>query len=786
MKKIAIITIFGDNYGNKLQNLAVQKIFEKYGFEAETIRINVDEGIIKPKDTKNEIKKINPAYILKVVSSRFKNKYLYKNSRDGVLGSVKFVKNNDIDKLCDLRKQSFKKFTEDNLKIADFNLSFDNLYDIRLDDYDCFVAGSDQVWNPTYPHVSRLNFLTFAPKYKRIALAPSFGLSVLPEHVKPLYTEWLNGIDALSVREEQGAKIIKELTGRDVPVLADPTLCVSKEEWLKIEEKPDYDCSEPYVFTYFLGNEMNKYRKYIDAYAKRNNYKVINIFDLREPEHYVTNPAHFVYLIHNAKMVFTDSFHGSVFSLIMHTPFVVFDRIETGGKGMSSRIETLLKTFSMQSRHFSKVGKNIDIVDFSNVDDVIKSLQKKTDDFLLETFEKISNHEEEIATNDFVDFLVDKKDCCGCYACYNVCPKNCIEMKVDTEGFWYPSVNSDECIHCNVCQNVCPAVNENKTDNNPVSYLGYNNNRDIRKSSSSGGMFTPIAEKIINDGGVVFGAAFNDNFEVEHICVDSLEDLSKLRGSKYVQSKIGDTYCQVKSLLKDGKTVLFTGTPCQIEGLYSYLGKERADNLFTQDIICHGVSSPNVWNEYLKYRANGTDIKDVSFRNKKYGWHYFSMMIETDKKRYTKRLDEDLFIKLFLDNTILRPSCYVCKFKKEVRISDFTLADCWRPAKVKSQIKDDDKGLSMMFVNTDKARNLFEEIKSNYVLQKIEYDLAIKSQIATTKSVEPNSHRPDFFVVFKSKDFAYIDENWYGNNMLSKIKNSYIYKKSKLYLMIKG
>ena len=786
MKKVAIITIFGDNYGNKLQNLAVQKIFEKYGFEAETIRINVDEGIIKPKDTKNEIKKINPAYILKVVSSRFKNKYLYKNSRDGVLGSVKFVKNNDIDKLCDLRKQSFKKFTEDNLKIADFSLSFDNLDDIRLDDYDCFVAGSDQVWNPTYPHVSRLNFLTFAPKYKRIALAPSFGLSVLPEHVKPLYTEWLNGIDALSVREEQGAKIIKKLTGRDVPVLADPTLCVSKEKWLKIEEKPDYDCSEPYVFTYFLGNETNKYRKYIDTYAKRNNYKVINIFDLREPEHYVTNPAHFVYLIHNAKMVFTDSFHGSVFSLIMHTPFVVFDRIETGGKGMSSRIETLLKTFSMQNRHFSKVGKNIDIVDFSNVDDVIKSLQKKTDDFLLKTFEKISNHEEEIATNDFVDFLVDKKDCCGCYACRNACHKNCIEMKIDTEGFWYPSVNSDECIHCNVCQNVCPAVNENKTVNKPVSYLGYNNNQDIRKSSSSGGMFTPIAEKIINDGGVVFGAAFNDKFEVEHICVDSVEDLSKLRGSKYVQSKIGDTYCQVKSLLKDGKIVLFTGTPCQIEGLYSYLGKQRTDNLFTQDIICHGVPSPNVWNEYLKYRANGADIKDVSFRNKKYGWHYFSMMIETDKKRYTKRLDEDLFIKLFLDNTILRPSCYACKYKKEVRISDFTLADCWRPAKVKSQIKDDDKGLSMMFVNTDKAKKLFEEIKSNYVLQNIVYDLAIKSQIATTKSVEPNAHRPDFFVVFKNKDFAYIDENWYGNNMLSKIKNSYIYKKSKLYLMIKG
>lgn len=784
--KAGIVTLFDNNYGNKLQNLAVQKVLEKYGFEAETIRINVDEGIIKPKNTKNEIKKINPAYILKVVSSRFKNKYLYKNSRDGVLGSVKFVKNNDIDKLCDLRKQSFKKFTEDNLKIADFSLSFDNLDDIRLDDYDWFIAGSDQVWNPTYPHVSRLNFLTFAPKYKRIALAPSFGLSVLPEHVKPLYTEWLNGIDALSVREEQGAKIIKELTGRDVPVLADPTLFVSKEEWLKIEEKPDYDFSEPYVFTYFLGNETNKYRKYIDTYAKRNNYKVINIFDLREPEHYVTNPAHFVYLIHNAKMVFTDSFHGSVFSLIMHTPFVVFDRIENGGQGMSSRIDTLLKTFSMENRHFNKIEKDIDNIDFSNVDDVIKTLQQKTDNFLKKSFDQLPKIKEDNKVSGFVDFLDEKSDCCGCHACYNACPKNCITMDIDNEGFWYPNINTEECIHCNMCQKVCPAVNKSIIENEPTSYIGYNNNQDVRRNSSSGGMFTSIAESVIANGGVVFGAAFNDVFEIEHIKVETIEELSKLRGSKYVQSKIGDTYKQTKDLITAGKKVLFTGTPCQIEGLYSYLGKDINDNLFTQDIICHGVPSPNVWNEYLKYRANGADIKDVSFRNKKYGWHYFSMMIKTDKKRYTKRLDEDLFIKLFLDNTILRPSCYACKFKKEVRISDFTLADCWRPNTVKSQLKDDDKGLSMIFVNTEKGKKLFEEIKDKYVVQEIDYDLAIKSQMAATKSVEPNDHRPDFFVVFKNKDFAYIDENWYGNNMLSKIKNSYIYKKSKLYLMIKG
>lgn len=779
--KIGIITLFGDNYGNKLQNFAVQRIIEGLECEVETIITNTNRGIVKPRNTKTEFKKFSPFYIGKVLNIRFKNKYLYKNSRDGIVASIKFVKNVDYKALVDARTNSFDEFTNKNISLSNNILTLEDVF--NTDEYDFFVAGSDQVWNPTYPHVSRLNFLTFAPREKRIALSPSIGLSSLPEHVKPLYTEWLNGINALSVREEQGAKIIKELTGRDVPVLADPTLCVSKEEWIEIEEKPDFDCSEPYVFTYFLGNETNKYRKFIDGYAKKNNYKVINIFDLREPEHYVVNPAHFVYLIHNAKMVFTDSFHGSVFSLIMHIPFVVFNRVENGGQGMSSRIDTLLKTFSMESRHFERL-KNIDDIDFNNVDSTIETLQQKTDSFLKSAFESLKGVESESEKDDFVEFLDKKSDCCGCHACSNVCPKNCISMDIDSEGFWYPNIDKNLCINCNMCQKVCPAVNTNITDNEPVSYLGYNKNQDVRKQSSSGGMFTPIAESIINNGGAVFGAAFNDKYEVEHIMVNDIDGLSKLRGSKYVQSKIGDTYQQAKEILESGKKILFTGTPCQIEGLKLYLRKDY-ENLYTQDIICHGVPSPNVWNEYIKYVSNDNDVMDVSFRDKKYGWHYFSMKIEMNKKKYIKRLDEDLFLRLFLDNTILRPSCYACKYKKEIRISDFTLADCWRPAKVKSQLKDDDKGLSMIFVNSPKGQSLFSKVEDKLVVQEIDYDLAINSQDAATNSVKPNVHRPDFFVEFNNKDFNYIDKNWYGNDFVSNIKKAIIYKKTKIISMIK-
>ncbi len=775
--KVGIITLFSENYGNKLQNLAVQKLLEAQGCDVETIIYNVKGGIRKPSPLSQKLNKLNPIYASKVVQQRFKNKYLYKNSRDGIFGSVKFVKNTDVNELYEARKKAYEEYVIENLKIADFNLSFENMDDERLDEYDYFIAGSDQVWNPTYPSTSCINFLTFAPKHKRIALSPSIGLSVLPDYAKPIYSKWISEIPNLSVREEKGAGIIKELTGRDVVVLADPTICVPKAEWEKVEKKPCFDTSKPYVFTYFLGNETNRYRNFIEAYAKKNCCEIINLFDLREPEYYSANPAEFVYLIHNAKMVFTDSFHGTVFSLIMHTPFVVFDRIENGGKGMGSRIDTLLKTFSMKNRHFNVINKKeIDNINFSNVDSVIKGLQNKTNEFLSKA---LKTEEPKSENKTFVEFLEKKSDCSGCHACYNACPKNCISMDRDSEGFWYPIVNLDECVHCNMCQSVCPVVNENKTDNKPVAYIGFNNNSSVRKNSSSGGVFTAIANELLSKDATIYGAAFNDEYDVEHIGVDNADGLEKLRTSKYVQSKIGNTYKEAKAKLDDGEYVFYTGTPCQIEGLKAYLDKDY-ERLYTQDIVCHGVPSPNIWNEYVKYMSKGNDVNSISFRDKKFGWHYFSMRITTDKSNYVKRLDQDVFIRLFLDNIILRPSCYDCKFKREVRISDFTIADCWRPAKVKSQLKDDDKGLSMMFVNSEKGKELFESLKTDLTYQEIDYSLAIASQSATTESVKMPEKRQVFFDSVDRSGFAFVPTNWYSQNPVSDIKKTLVFYKTKI------
>ena len=761
--KVGIVTLFSDNYGNKLQNLAVQTLLERMGCEVVTLVPEIKNGIRKPFSYKDKLKKLSLSYAIRFLRSRKLNKKIAKHEQTEV---AKVLIQN--------RKQSFREFTQKYLHVADKVLSIFNCDENWLANYDCFVCGSDQIWNPTSPVPSKLFFLGFAPKEKRVALSPSFGVTKLPDYVKSIFSQRIKEIPNLSVREEKGAKIIKELTGREVPVLADPTLCVSREEWRRIEEKPSFDTDTPYVFTYFLGNQTRKYRRYIDKYAKVNGYKVINVFDLREPEYYTVNPAEFIYLIHHAKAVFTDSFHGSVFSIIMKTPFVVFDRVGNGS-GMSSRIETLLKTFSLENRKYPVAIDKISNANFSGCDDIISELTKKTEDFLAKAFSSTYAGKDALVTNSYV--LAKQEDCSGCTACVEICPRKCIEMKTDDEGFYYPVIDQDKCVQCNLCRNTCPAVKSLQSDFSPIAYVGYNKDSEARKNSSSGGIFSALAQVILSKGGWVYGASFDHSFVVHHTGVKCINDIVKLRASKYVQSDVRGVFSQIKNKLQDGELVYFSGTPCQVEGLLSYLGKNY-ENLYTQDIVCHGVPSPKVWKAYLK--VVGGKPKSVSFRDKTHGWHYFSMKIRTSNKKHLKRLDQDVYTRLFLDNVILRPSCYACHFKKEVRNADFTLADCWNGKVLGLSLKDDDKGLSMIFVNSAKGKELFNTLKDKVTLQQVEYDKALMAQSAATRSVNKTEQRTVFFESANVNGYEYTIKNWYGKNFISNTKKNLVYLKTKL------
>lgn len=364
--------------------------------------------------------------------------------------------------------------------------------------------------------------------------------------------------------------------------------------------------------------------------------------------------------------------------------------------------------------------------------------------------------------------IQNKQDCCGCWACVQICPKQCISMVEDREGFLYPNINMSICIDCGLCEKVCPVINQGKERNPFKVYAAKNRNEKIRLESSSGGVFTILAEKVIESGGIVFGARFDDNWEVVHDSVESIGDLSTFRGSKYVQSRIAGTFKNAEQYLKAGRNVLFSGAPCQIAGLKLYLRKDYK-NLFTVDFICHGVPSPGIWRRYLdeefrisecsedQKRLKHCPILDISFRNKKSGWKNYSFVVqgesvgEVDENSFLlfDKFDENPFMKAFLSDLILRPSCYFCPAKEGKSGSDITLADYWGIQYVFPDF-DDDKGVSAVIVNTDKGEKAFESIGSDKLESSCDY--IVKYNPAIMKSAVKPSERDSFMDMLETED----------------------------------
>lgn len=360
---------------------------------------------------------------------------------------------------------------------------------------------------------------------------------------------------------------------------------------------------------------------------------------------------------------------------------------------------------------------------------------------------------------------LEKSDCCGCHACAQVCPKHCITMKPDEEGFLYPQVDETVCIHCNACEKVCPVLQkqlpEETKNAEPEAYAGINLDEKIRQQSSSGGIFTLLAEQTLHMGGIVFGAAMTkDQHSVHHIAVESAEQLAALRGSKYLQSEIGNTYLQVQKELQKGRKVLFSGTPCQVEGLYAFLHWEDP-NLLCVDIICHGVPSPLVWDRYLTEReaCAGAPVKQAFFRNKQHGWKAYTIkLIFCNDVSYEKVFTGDPFMKAFLQNICLRPSCYACHFKKLSRVSDITLADYWGIQDQYPEM-DDDKGTSLVIVHSEKGKRCIELLGDKVRLKKVPVEQALRGNPSMLHSSEMHKQQKQFFSQLGKKPFDRVVTN---------------------------
>lgn len=350
--------------------------------------------------------------------------------------------------------------------------------------------------------------------------------------------------------------------------------------------------------------------------------------------------------------------------------------------------------------------------------------------------------------------IENKKECCGCNACIQICPKSCINMIEDKQGFLYPKVIEETCISCGLCEKICPIINK-KNENMLESYLAYAKDDILRMRSSSGAIFSLCGEEVLNQKGVVFGAVFDPNFEVHHICIDNINDFQLLRGSKYVQSRIEETYKETETYLKEGKIVLYSGVGCQIAGLKNFLRKSY-DNLYTIDVLCHGVPSPKVWRQYIKDKEKeyNSKIKNIEFRNKVNGWKNFSMilMFENDNV-YSKTFRKDEFMKLFLGDICLRPSCYDCKFKELDRNSDLTIGDAWGVENYKPHM-DDDKGTSIILIHTEQGRKIFNLVKDKMIYEIADVDKALSPTADSRKSVNPHSNVNKFWNKVQNKSIT--------------------------------
>ncbi len=376
MKKIGILTITDYlNYGNRLQNYATQELLKSRGFKVESIAnitLPPQEGGIEflMFRIKNAIKQ-SPLELLKKINQK---KTERKNSEKYKVGKLN-------------KEKSFREFSSKYLVETDYVISVNNLPSDLESRFDYFVVGSDQIWNPNIRYGSSIDFLTFAPIEKRIALAPSFGVSHIAEKFIEKYSNWLNDMKYISVREEAGAELIKKLTGKEVPVLVDPTLMLTTNDWLKIAETGKNKPQKPYLLTYFIGEMSSKRKKIIQSLANKNGLELVMLASLDDLERYAANPGEFIDFIHDASLVCTDSFHAIIFSMQMKRPFLVFDR-EGKSAPMSSRIETLLAKFKFESRRFSNLSDTNDVlkIDYSHVDKIIDIERQKVNDYLDNAF----------------------------------------------------------------------------------------------------------------------------------------------------------------------------------------------------------------------------------------------------------------------------------------------------------------------------------------------------------------------------------------------------------------
>lgn len=719
MKDVAILTKYykNYNYGGMLQGYALYSIIKSLGYSVDIISYDVGKNAnsVYPSIIQQTKQYGVGAAIPKVAEKIIaKGKYFIKD-------------------ILEERVKLFDEF-EENIE-ADTNLYDDDSINKLKREYKVFVSGSDQIWNPNA--VRNLYLQTFVSEsYRKISYAASIGRDDFSDYEASVMIPAISGFGTISVREKTAKKLLEKYLSQPVSTVLDPTFLLSIEDWNKVST--ERLVNGKYALVYFFSDSL-EVRKRAQKFCKDRGLELIfipyakqeyNLFDSKGPGKRVNEvgPREFISFIKNAEFVFTDSFHGAVFSLIYQVPFAVFERNKSGHVSMNSRLYDLLDLFQERDRlvsvdDFERVAKLASI----NADRIKKILSMNRITSLQFLNDSINCGIQQYDENRSIKTVSGREDeCSGCGECVVFCPKNSISLERNANGFRVPVINTESCIQCGLCKNICPVLSLNDK-HTPIEAYGAYSKKEMTKSAS-GGLAYSIARETIESGGVVYGAAYDKELQVKIIRVDSVEGLSRIQGTKYVQADMTGIISKVLIELENHRSVLFTGTPCEVAGVVDAAQRKKLqDNLLAVEIICHGTPSQKMFDDYLKW-AKGyyeSDISTYTFRAKKCDRDK-DFMIEIGLVNGRKLIVsgfKDPYYKAFMSSRWFREICYSCPFAERQRIADLTIGDFWNAEKL-SEDFGRDRRISVVLANTEKGLNCLHSIQDTVNLEKTSWETA--------------------------------------------------------------
>ena len=703
------------------------------------------------------------------------------------------------------RRRAFDDFAHAHFHLTRKTFTFDELKELSRE-YDAVVVGSDQLWLPVNIGGDYFTLEWTDPSVRKVSYATSIGLSHLDEFYLGRMRDFLSSYQAISVREDSAAAIVEEAMGARPAVTCDPTILITAKQWLEVADESYAGLpSEPYLLCYFMGDNPWQ-RQCAVRYARAHGLKIVaiaqnDVYIASDNEYadiypWDAGPAQWLALFEHASFVCTDSFHGSVFSNLFQVPFVSFRRhAARSGQSTNSRIDTLLRVLGLSER-ICEADELFDSIAASPID--FGKSEEKLDAYRAESAAWLDKALvfEGHAASPHVD-ICHAEDCCGCAACANVCPVQCITMEFDEKGCEYPKIDETKCIGCGKCVRACPIINvtpdEPRKDFAQRAFLVQNKDDAVLRQSTSGGAFTALATTVIEMGGVVFGSGYDCDGKAKYdgplpvrcFAVDKVEDLRFFRNSKYVQSEIGNAYQEVEKYLKQGRLVLFSGTPCQCEGLYHYFGGKIPNGLGMVDVVCRAVPSRAVFSAYLDWLKDktGSDADSVLFRDKgRWGYEYSNIRSFDEKEpyrpvvsanqlqpTYSAGVESDPYLRAFFIDLSDRQSCYQCHFKKRYRVTDLTLWDCFDAWRYGNGF-DDNRGATRILVYSEWGQTMLDASLDSLRCMEIDADEAARRAKELTHSISPNPRRASMFSDLEHEEATEFINHWFPQDIATDLK----------------